>query len=215
MLEASIDPSDAPAPTSVWISSIKRTILPSDRSISFKIFLRRSSNSPRYFVPAISEPRSRETSSLSLRDSGTSPCDMRMARPSTMAVFPTPASPIKIGLFLVRRERIWMTRRISLSRPITGSSLFSLASLVRLRAYFERVRIFFGLSSAVSSLFLSSSMIPMTAVRSILNRARTSRAWLCTSKHPTKRCSVEINSSLSVSATFPACSIIDASSGVR
>jgi hypothetical protein len=26
-------------------------------------------------------------------------------------------------LFLVRRERIWMTRSISLARPITGSSL--------------------------------------------------------------------------------------------
>ncbi len=48
---------------------------------------------------------------------------MRWARPSTMAVLPTPGSPISTGLFLVRRERTWITRRISSSRPITGSSL--------------------------------------------------------------------------------------------
>ena len=30
-----------------------------------------------------------------------------------MAVLPTPGSPISAGLFLVRRERIWMTRSIS------------------------------------------------------------------------------------------------------
>ena len=55
--------------------------------------------------------------------SGTSPLTMRCARPSTIAVLPTPGSPISTGLFLVRRCRIWMQRRISSSRPITGSSL--------------------------------------------------------------------------------------------
>ena len=48
---------------------------------------------------------------------------MRWARPSTMAVLPTPGSPMRTGLFLVRRDRTWMTRRTSSSRPITGSSL--------------------------------------------------------------------------------------------
>ncbi len=48
---------------------------------------------------------------------------MRCARPSTIAVLPTPASPISTGLFLVRRDSTWMVRRISSSRPITGSSL--------------------------------------------------------------------------------------------
>ena len=43
--------------------------------------------------------------------------------PSTMAVLPTPGSPISTGLFLVRRDSTWMTRRISSSRPMTGSSL--------------------------------------------------------------------------------------------
>ena len=48
---------------------------------------------------------------------------MRRARPSTMAVLPTPGSPMSTGLFLVRRDSTWMTRRISSSRPMTGSSL--------------------------------------------------------------------------------------------
>ena len=60
---------------------------------------------------------------LSFSVSGTSPLTMRCARPSTIAVLPTPGSPISTGLFLVRRWRIWITRRISSSRPITGSSL--------------------------------------------------------------------------------------------
>ena len=48
---------------------------------------------------------------------------MRRARPSAIAVLPTPGSPIRTGLFLVRRDSTWMTRRISSSRPMTGSSL--------------------------------------------------------------------------------------------
>ena len=40
-----------------------------------------------------------------------------------MAVLPTPGSPMSTGLFLVRRESTWMTRRISSSRPMTGSIL--------------------------------------------------------------------------------------------
>ena len=60
---------------------------------------------------------------LFFRPSGTSPLTMRCARPSTMAVLPTPGSPISTGLFLVRRCSTWMVRRISSSRPMTGSSL--------------------------------------------------------------------------------------------
>ena len=56
-------------------------------------------------------------------DSGTSPSTIRWARPSTTAVLPTPGSPISTGLFLVRRDSTCTTRRISASRPITGSSL--------------------------------------------------------------------------------------------
>lgn len=52
---------------------------------------------------------------LSSRLSGTLPVMMRWARPSAMAVLPTPGAPMRTGLFLVRRLRIWMTRLISFS----------------------------------------------------------------------------------------------------
>src|ERR1039458_6922196 len=64
-------------------------------------------------------------------DSGTSPSTILGARPSTIAVLPTPGSPIRTGLFLVLRLRTWMTRRISSSRPMTGSSFPSSAVSVR------------------------------------------------------------------------------------
>ena len=72
---------------------------------------------------------------LSRSPSGTSPLLIRWARPSTMAVLPTPGSPTRTGLFLVFRDRIWMTRLISASRPITGSSLPLAASSTRSRPY--------------------------------------------------------------------------------
>ena len=106
---------------------------------SSMIFLSRSSNSPRYLVPATSEPMSSVRTRLFSSVSGTSPLTMRCARPSTMAVLPTPGSPIRIGLFLVRRERIWMTRSISFSRPMTGSSLSRRAASVRLMPSWSRV----------------------------------------------------------------------------
>jgi hypothetical protein len=54
MLAASIAPSAAPAPTRVCSSSMKRMASLVLRSSSM-IFLRRSSNSPRYLVPATSQ----------------------------------------------------------------------------------------------------------------------------------------------------------------
>ena len=119
---ASTAPSAAPAPTIVWSSSMNRITCPAASSISFSTAFRRSSNSPRYLAPASSDPTSSATTRLPARPSGMSPATIRCARPSTMAVLPVPGSPIRTGLFLVRRERTWMTRRISSSRPITGSS---------------------------------------------------------------------------------------------
>ena len=88
------------------------------------------------YVAVDVQSMSSDRSFLSFRLSGTSPLRMRSARPSTMAVLPTPGSPIKTGLFLVRRESTWTVRRISSSRPITGSILPSRAAWVRSRAYF-------------------------------------------------------------------------------
>ena len=137
MLPASIAPSAAPAPTTVCSSSMNVMIWPSLLRISFSTAFSRSSNSPRYFAPATIAPRSSATTRLLRSDSGTSPATMRWARPSTTAVLPTPGSPISTGLFLVRRDSTWITRRISASRPMTGSSLPSRALRVRSTPYFS------------------------------------------------------------------------------
>mmetsp|Transcript_23635 Transcript_23635/g.60706 ORF Transcript_23635/g.60706 Transcript_23635/m.60706 type:complete len:229 (-) Transcript_23635:682-1368(-) len=140
MLAASMAPSAAPAPIRVCTSSIIR-MMSSFCLISSISFFRRSSNSPRYFVPATRRPMSRVTTCLPSMVSGTLPSEISCARPSATAVFPTPGSPIKQGLFLVRRPRIWVTRSISFLRPTTGSRRPSSACLVRLVPYSSRVGI--------------------------------------------------------------------------
>ena len=137
MLPASIEPSASPAPTTVCISSMNVMIWPSESLISSRTALSRSSNSPRYFAPATIAPRSSATIRLSRRVSGTSPSTMRWARPSTTAVLPTPGSPMRTGLFLVRRDSTCTTRRISVSRPMTGSSSPPRARSVRSTPYFS------------------------------------------------------------------------------
>ena len=77
--------------------------------------------------------RSRVTTFLSTKFSGTIPLAICCAKPSTIAVFPTPASPISTGLFLVLRQRTCVTRRISSSLPTTGSSSPAFAISVRSR----------------------------------------------------------------------------------
>ena len=63
----------------------------------------------------------------------------RNANPSTTAVLPTPASPVRMGLFCRRRVRMSMTWRISASRPSTGSILPLLALPVRSTVYWSRL----------------------------------------------------------------------------
>ena len=152
MLPASMAPSALPAPTMVCSSSTNRMMRPSCLASSFSTAFKRSSNSPRYLAPAISAAMSRASTRLSLSPSGTSPLTMRWASPSTMAVLPTPGSPISTGLFLVRRCSTWMVRRISSSRPITGSSLPLSARSVRSWVYFFSASI---LSSALGSVTAS------------------------------------------------------------
>ena len=135
-LPASMLPSVLPAPTMLCSSSINRIMPPSDCFISSSTAFSRSSNSPRYFAPAMSAPISRENMVLFLSPSGTSPRTIRWARPSAMAVLPTPGSPMSTGLFLVLRESMRITLRISVSRPMTGSSLLSLARCTRSVPYF-------------------------------------------------------------------------------
>ncbi len=133
MFDASTAPSAAPAPTIVCISSIKSIISPFESVTSLSTALSLSSNSPLYLAPATSAPISSATTRLFLSVSGISPCMILWASPSTMAVFPTPGSPISTGLFFVLLESTWTTLLISSSRPITGSSLSFAAIAVRSR----------------------------------------------------------------------------------
>ena len=170
-------PSLFPAPTRLWISSINRMILPSAFSISFRTALSLSSNSPRYLAPAISEPMSSSIRSLSFKPRGTSLLKIRQASPSTIAVLPTPGSPIRTGLFLVLRERISITLLISSSRPMTGSILPLRTSSTRLRPYFfSGLRLF---SSSLLLIIVAPLSIEYLSSRSFLEK----RQYLHNSAH--------------------------------
>jgi hypothetical protein len=61
-------------------------------------------------------------------EKGTFPSAILRARPSTIAVFPTQASPTRHGLFFVFRLRIAMSLSISHSLPMILSIFHSRAS---------------------------------------------------------------------------------------
>ena len=197
ILAASTAPSAAPAPTIVWNSSTNRIIFPAD-FISSIIFLRRSSNSPRYLVPAIMPPISSVTSRLSSSVSGTSPFTMSWASPSTMAVFPTPGSPTRAGLFLLRRLRIWTTRCISFSRPSTGSNLPARASAVKSVLNWSRVWVLLRLLVAgrgcLLAFWLNILIVSLRTCSKVMPKlSRTPAATPPPScKRPSRRCSVPI-----------------------
>ena len=130
MLEASIAPSAAPAPTIVWSSSMNKMMFGFFFTSSITALIR-SSNWPRYFVPATIKERSKEMIRLFCKSSGTCPRAIIRASPSTTAVLPTPASPMRAALFFRRRQRIMVSHSISCSRPTTGSSSMFFAISVR------------------------------------------------------------------------------------
>ena len=103
-------------------------IFPSLFFTSCKTAFNLSSNSPLYLAPATNELISRENIVQSCKFSGTSPLTILNANPSAIAVFPTPGSPIKHGLFFVFLESILITFLISSSLPMTGSNFCSLAN---------------------------------------------------------------------------------------
>ena len=106
---------------------MKRMILPA-LSASSRTFKSRSSNSPRYLVPATSELAESSIRRLPRNSAGTFPSTIRWARPPTMVVFPTPESPIKTGLLRSLSISVCMRRR-----PIRGVNCLRLACLVRSR----------------------------------------------------------------------------------
>ena len=85
---------------------MNKIISPSAFLISFKTAFNLSSNSPRYLAPATKAPKSSSYKVLFCKETGTSFLKIRHAKPSTIAVLPTPGSPIKIGLFFVFRDKI-------------------------------------------------------------------------------------------------------------
>ena len=187
MFAASREPSADPAPTSVCSSSMNTMYC--GLSISSRmICFRRSSNWPRYLVPATIKLMSSDRMRLLSRNEGTSPRTIRWARPSTIAVLPTPGSPMSTGLFLVRRQRICTTRSISPSRPISGSSRSFDASSVRSRENSSRCGI---------SLRLRASAPVCRAISSRTAASRKPRSksiWAAiersSRRRPSSKCSV-------------------------
>ena len=127
-----------PLPIMLWSSSINRIICPSENLTISKTFFNLSSKSPLNFAPARTDVISRENTTLSLKVSGTSPDAILKTSPSTTAVLPTPASPIKTGLFFILLERTLMTFEVSSSLPMIGSIFPSFASSVRFLPNFRR-----------------------------------------------------------------------------
>ena len=129
-------------------------------------------------------------------ESGQSPFTMRIASPSAIAVLPTPGSPIRTGLFFVRRESTCMQRRISSSRPITGSILPAAARSLRSTAYFLSAS---KLPSAPGSLTFETpealricSIAASSRLRSAPTAESTSRPGPGTSESASSRCSLEM-----------------------
>ena len=135
ILAASMLPCDPPAPMMVCISSIY-IIISGFFSSSMSRLRTRSSNWPLNLVPATSAAMSSVSTRLPQSWRATLRSMMRCASPSTMALLPTPGSPMSMGLFFFLRDRICATRSISLSRPTTGSSsplrAFSVRSVQKL-----------------------------------------------------------------------------------
>src|SRR5215218_52096 len=105
-----------------------------------------------------------------------------------MAVLPTPGSPMRAGLFLVRRASIWSIRFISASRPTTGSSLPSRASRVMLRPCLPS-RLSGSSPRALSPLTRPNARRRSSSVRPT-SRSTPAAVPSSTRTRPSNRCSV-------------------------
>ena len=75
-------------------------------SSSFITAFMRSSNCPRYFVPATKPAKSKVTTRLLNKIRDTLRFTILRAKPSAIADLPTPGSPINSGLFFLRLLKI-------------------------------------------------------------------------------------------------------------
>ncbi len=90
--------------------------------------------------------------------SGTWFSTIMRARPSAIAVLPTPASPTYSGLFLRRRQRISMVRSTSSLRPISGIDLALARRLVEIgRVFLERIAAALAIALGIAAASRSSS----------------------------------------------------------
>jgi len=113
-----------------------------------------------------------------------------------MAVLPVPGSPINMGLFLVRRLNICNTRRISSSRPITGSSFPLRAASFKLMAYFSRLWYVSSLDCEVTFSPLRSSLMAARSSFSVIPASfKMVETVLLTTSKDSNRCSSDTNSS--------------------
>ena len=122
MLPASIAPSVFPAPTIRCNSSINRMILPSLFLTSSRTAFGRSSNSPRYFCTGYQSPISEQNRFIfqTFRYIAT---DDSLCQSFYGCRFPAYTwLTDQYRIVFVFLERIRITFRISLSRPMTGSS---------------------------------------------------------------------------------------------
>ena len=112
--------------------------MPSKELSSVNSDFRRFSNSPLTLAPASRAPISRAWIRTFFSTSGTRPDAICSAKPSTILLFPTPGSPVSIGLFCLRRSKISISCLTSFSLPVTGSNLPVSARRERFSVYLLR-----------------------------------------------------------------------------
>jgi hypothetical protein len=135
--DASIEPPMvAPAPTMVWISSMKRIAsgllqrLEHRLQALFELPAKLGAREQRAHVEGVHLGPS--------STAGTVASKMAFARPSAMAVLPTPGVAHVEGLFFRRRHSTWMVRSSSGARPMSGSMWPSAACGVEVCAVLRR-----------------------------------------------------------------------------
>jgi hypothetical protein len=174
--------------------------------------LSRFSNSPLMPAPACSKPRSKVRTATFSSAGGTSPAAIRRAKPSTTAVLPTPASPVRIGLFCRRRVRMSMICRISGSRPSTGSMSARRARAVKSIVYWSNAGVLVGpegrpgagvavpATASAAAAWPLSSVLATTAGRSLVN---ASAEILCSSPEASRATRPSISSFNKAHSTCP------------
>ena len=125
-----------------------------------------SSNSPLYLDPASNDPISNEYSSCSFKNLGTSLLAISCAKPSTIAVLPTPGSPTNNTLALNFLANTLTMSSSSCVLPIIGSSFCFLAMSVKFSQCSSNI------SVACLSLSLTSGFLGYVVFQCVLNSLR-------------------------------------------